>query len=325
MDAVLDPLVNLRSEDLPSDGAPSPFNKRNADVILRSLDGVEFFVRSHILIEASPWFEAHLSLPISSPTHLILDAHSATLETLLRICYPIPKPQSQRTVEDIESALRIAEKYKLDLPVVVLEEELLDMARRGFALEVWALACRLSREDLGRRAAQCTFNDHRFDIRRIGSLHGVSAGDYFRLREYHRRRGQVAPPFVLCRSSLGPSEECLKANDPAPLSPAPPSPAQSINEAGIGIESFEKIPRPQSFCPDIPYPDLVCVASDGADLYVHRKIVAGASSSIAEILSQHDIPITVSYETTAKLTRVQKRKLSKIRSVYRRCMLSPVH
>ncbi|TFK86755.1 hypothetical protein K466DRAFT_600072 [Polyporus arcularius HHB13444] len=241
--------------------ALSPFNKPDADVVLRSLDGVEFLVRSHILIEASP---------------------CTTLDILLRICYPIPKPKSDRSIADIETALRVAVQYQLELPITVLEDELVDLARRGFALEVWALACRMKREALARRSVESTFDDDKFDVGRIGSMQDVSAGDYFRFREYRRLRGQVCPQFELCRPTLP-----LPAVLHAPISS---SPIQSRSEDD-DIESYEEVPHSQVFLPNIPHPDLVCIASDGAHLPVHR-MVAEASSVISAKLSEYDNTIS---------------------------------
>ncbi|RPD64130.1 hypothetical protein L227DRAFT_560894 [Lentinus tigrinus ALCF2SS1-6] len=246
---------------LPPTTAPSPFNKQNVDLIIRSLEGVDFFVRSHILIEASPWFETQLSLPTSSQTRLALDASSAALETLLQICYPIPKSKAYRSMEDIETALRVAVKYQFELPVIVLEDEL-------------KIACRMKREALARRAIECTFDDDKFDPRRVDSgMQGVSAGDYFRFREYRRLRGQVSPQFALCRPPLGSSGLLVD--------PTPPSPSRPSDEPGIE-KAYEEVPRNEVFKPDIPYPDLICIASSGMYLSVHREVVADASSIISK-------------------------------------------
>ncbi len=274
--------------------ALSPFNKPDADVVLRSLDGVEFLVRSHILIEASPWFEAQLHPPTSSQTHLALDAYSTTLDILLRICYPIPKPKSDRSIADIEIALRVAVRYQLELPITVLEDELVDLARCGSAIEVWALACRMKREALARRSVESTFDDDKFDAGRIGSIQDVNAGDYFRFREYRRLRGQVAPQFELCRLTL-PLPAVLHA-------PVSSSPTQSRSEDD-DTESYEEVPRSQLFLPDIPHPDLVCIASDGAHLSVHRMLVAKASSVISAKLTNCNIPISPVYEALGKSSK----------------------
>ncbi|KAI0717982.1 hypothetical protein C8T65DRAFT_639624 [Cerioporus squamosus] len=278
MDAFLQDgvLVDSHPEDLTmpltASSAPSPFNKLNADVVLHSLDGTQ------------------LSLPTSSPAHLVFDASSATLETLLRICYPIPKPKSDHSVADIETALRAAVKYQLELPIAVLEDELVDFAHRGSALEVWALACRMKREALARRAVECTFGDDKFDAGRIGNMQGVSAGDYFRFREYRRLRGQVASQFELCRSPLAlPNSEVH--HEPGP------SPPESLRSDADDLEAYEEVAR---FVPTIPDPDLICIASDAGHLSVHRIFLAEASPIISRQLAQHGIPVSLVSRNSGK-------------------------
>ena len=89
---------------------PHPFNRPNADIILRTADHVDFRLHSTILQEASTVFETLLSLPqpgtqsdndapASFPVIDIAES-SSVLEALMRICYPIVKPKF-RLFEDI--------------------------------------------------------------------------------------------------------------------------------------------------------------------------------------------------------------------------------
>ena len=112
--------------------ASSPFNKPDADIILRSGDGVDFCVRRHILFEASPVFEFILSIPQPSTdvrpiVELVED--EKTLNTILRICYPIVKPKAVVQLEELERAVKAAQKYEMELPLSVLTDELLDLAK----------------------------------------------------------------------------------------------------------------------------------------------------------------------------------------------------
>ncbi|KAI0369217.1 hypothetical protein BV20DRAFT_904633, partial [Pilatotrama ljubarskyi] len=178
--------------------APYPFDKPAADIILRSSDLVEFRVRSHILIEASPVFESMLSLPqppsmagsesISGsdlqPT-VDLAEDGETLETLLRICYPIANPTLDRPLDELETVLRAAIKYDMDFPTIVLSDRLLALASRS-PLEVWAVAVRLRLETVARGAAEALLSVASPDYESLGSMAGICAGDYFRLRKFHR-------------------------------------------------------------------------------------------------------------------------------------------
>ena len=99
--------------------ADYPFNKSEADITLRSSDLVDFHVRRHILFEASPVFESILSIPQSHTSEgdqarpvVELTEDNKTLDTLLRICYPVVKPASKRSLEELESAVKAAQKYE---------------------------------------------------------------------------------------------------------------------------------------------------------------------------------------------------------------------
>ncbi|KAI0730806.1 hypothetical protein C8Q76DRAFT_792940 [Earliella scabrosa] len=141
--------------------APPPFDKSIADIVLRTSDLVDFHVFSQILIAASPFFEGMFEVPQPASEQqelkdgrpiIHVSEDSSTLETLLRICYPINKPK-KRTVEQIEPALRAAMKYEMEFPTAVLKADLQVAAPESPTL-VWAAACRLGLEDIARAAAQ---------------------------------------------------------------------------------------------------------------------------------------------------------------------------
>ncbi|KAI0640804.1 hypothetical protein C8Q79DRAFT_1113943 [Trametes meyenii] len=240
------------------------FDKPQADVVILTCDNVEFHVRSQILIEASPVFETMLSLPqppsggseANAATHpcvveLVEDAK--TIETLLRICYPIMNPAVNRDPpEYIESTLGAALKYELEFPTAILTERLLSIASQS-PLVGWEIACRLRLERVARHAATCTLGLlPPLDIRDLGTTEGVSAGHYFRLREFHRLRGAVSQDYRL-------------------LEPAP-----SLLQ---GLEDLSAAP---SETDPMPYPDLICRSSDGAGLLVNKGILASFSPVFRE-------------------------------------------
>ena len=80
--------------------ASYPFNKANADIILRTSDHVDFHVYSQILMAASQFFERMLEVPQPPVDQQqlkygrpIIDVSetSKALDLLLRLCYPINK------------------------------------------------------------------------------------------------------------------------------------------------------------------------------------------------------------------------------------------
>ncbi len=230
--------------------APHPFNKASADVVLRSTDLIDFRVRSHILLEASPVFESILSSRSPDQTPIPVDSDGKVLEALLLICYPISIPDSARSLDEVSDVLRVAIKYEMDLPTTVLEKELMAIARHS-PLQVWALGCRMGLENITRYAALATLQDSTVDLAVLGDMEGITAADYYRLREFRRLVGQVESDFSLLTPQI------------LPACAAIPSAIQDI-------------------VPENCTPDLVCSSSDGVLFCVRGSTVKAASSVIKE-------------------------------------------
>ncbi|KAI1796759.1 hypothetical protein LXA43DRAFT_573194 [Ganoderma leucocontextum] len=229
--------------------ASSPFDKPEADIVLRSADGVDFCVRRHILFEASPIFESILSIPQSSTdlrpiVDLVED--QKTLDTILRICYPIVKVKSSLQLEVVERAVKAAQKYEMELPLAVLTNELLEFATIS-PLAVWAIGCRTGLEDVARHAAAILKEPLEVEV---DYLDGVSAGDYFRLLEFHRKGGKADDNFRFLNS----------------------------NEASIE----QRTPAPHIPLITLPHSDLVCKSSDGLFVSAHKACTASASPVLGD-------------------------------------------
>lgn len=150
--------------------APPPFNKPDADLIIRSSDSVDFHVRKSILEEVSPIFKDMMTvpqpprLPFASSTPQALDdapivvlpEDSSTLSNLLQFCYPVVAP----TI-GIENMLRVrnaADKYMMDGPLAMVERELASLVESDpYRVYMIASLCRL--EDVTRKAAKQTLGD----------------------------------------------------------------------------------------------------------------------------------------------------------------------
>ncbi|TCD67827.1 hypothetical protein EIP91_011889 [Steccherinum ochraceum] len=104
--------------------AGAPFDNREADVIIRTSNNVDFYVFKRILSEASPVFYTTFTLPqaphaqnasTSYPQVVDVAEDDATWDTLLRVCYPTPNP-----VFDLNTAKEVLEAgKKYDMEVVV--------------------------------------------------------------------------------------------------------------------------------------------------------------------------------------------------------------
>ncbi|KAM5530306.1 hypothetical protein V8D89_016030 [Ganoderma adspersum] len=221
--------------------APYPFDKANADVILRTSDHVDFHVHSQILIVASPSFEGMFDVPqppldqqeLKYRRPIInVSESSKALYSLLRICYPISKPKN-RTLEEVELSLAAAIKFEMEFPRTVLTDDLEAFASSR-PLEVWGIAC----------------------------MDGITAADYFRLREYRRLQPKTPEAFKFL----------------SPVSLPEPSP---VTASTLGIVSRT----------DAPPQDMTCRSADGIEFPAHRTVVSIASATLmAKVSSVGSLP-----------------------------------
>ncbi|TDL26736.1 hypothetical protein BD410DRAFT_836566 [Rickenella mellea] len=189
-----------RDEVFPS----SPFDGADADLILRSAEGAKFRVSKAILRETSPFFRDLLSLPQppdSTPDGPAVEdglpvipvtESSATLDSLLRICYPIQSPAIFSLVT-IENVLKAALKYDMEVAVSKMREALQASHFQSgyYAVEVFVVACDLKLEDDARAAARNTLKDPLFGPF-DAYLERISAAVYHRLLKYHQRASAKA-------------------------------------------------------------------------------------------------------------------------------------
>ena len=122
------PSLSSSSASLP---AAPPFDSRDADVVLRSSDNVDFRVHKSILKLASPVLAALISLtplPPSAPRRhrrrrvVPLAEPGESLDLFLRFIYPVPEPP-----------------LSLDEVATLLRREGLDVAAHGGELRVRGL------------------------------------------------------------------------------------------------------------------------------------------------------------------------------------------
>ena len=276
--------------------APYPFNQSSGDLTLRTPDRVDFHVHSHILSQASPVFADMFSLPQPPSISRDEDAvrpivdvieDSRTLKTLLCLCYPIEK-EKQDELEDIVPVLRAAMKYDMKWPISLLTTDILAIAPQN-PLKVWAIASRCGLEVVAQKAAsiilkkakrsgqpprsppdseeeedaplprpiaplpllKTMLEEHGKEI-----LHGISAADYFRLREY-LRAGEKRAATKLLSPTVSP-----------PLSD--PTSAQPALLDGLILP--------------FPPPDTILRCSDGPEFRVHAVTLLLHSPTLGERL-----------------------------------------
>ncbi|KAI0799802.1 hypothetical protein BC629DRAFT_1285315, partial [Irpex lacteus] len=148
--------------------AQVPFDRKDADVIIRSSDNVDFHVFKAVLILASPFFADMFSLKQPEPTGSSTDVgtiaardpipiseDSKTFDCLMRLCYPIDDPLLDRDCDLplVEKVLEAAQKYLMDEAAKLARVELGKLAIR-FPLNAYAISCRLNAENEARIAAE---------------------------------------------------------------------------------------------------------------------------------------------------------------------------
>ncbi|PIL24646.1 hypothetical protein GSI_12530 [Ganoderma sinense ZZ0214-1] len=277
--------------------ARHPFNQPSADITLRSSDRVDFYVYGPILSQVSPVFADMFSLPqpssvsraaIADRPVVDVTEDSRALERLLRLCYPIRKEKLEK-LGDIVPVLHAAMKYDMEWPIYLLTTDLQEIVPRS-PLKVWAVACRCGLEDLAQDAAAMIAENAKGDSdsgsrrkkpprRRNNTtaqapltllasmlqdpeygkevLRGISAGDYFRLREY-LRTGDDRPTTNLLSPT---TDSSTLPNDPS-------------------HESSSSLPT--SLIPLFPPPDVILRCPDGLEFHVHTLSLVLLSPILAE-------------------------------------------
>ncbi|KAI0668885.1 hypothetical protein C8Q78DRAFT_1043500 [Trametes maxima] len=301
------PAVSLECATI---NASYPFNRTSADIILRTSDKVDFRVQSAILLEASPFFADLLSPPQpatattpasvdsdtgSSPSIIPVPEDSTTLDLLLRILYPIPKPE----VGEVDTLVRVYEAatgYGMAWPIVVMEERLV-AATSHSPLKVWAAGCRTGSENVAHGAAKALLARMSQsapadleekgaipEIATLGDMAGISAANYFRLKQFLAGR-------LDDQKLLNPPPKAEQATDPGELA--------------------------CGFSTDIPSTDLICrprsqtVGAPATLFYAHQSIlslfspVLKARIALLRTAASHDeelqdvlpsLPVTLDFE-----------------------------
>ena len=244
--------------------APHPFvNTDDADIVLRSQDGVEFHVHKVVLAFVSPYFKHMFLLPsnLNDGQSLPIDVpeSSQIWESLLRLCYRVDDP-SFRNIDAVADVIAAAIKYEL-LYAIKFMRTVLRSYIQSNALDVFAIAYRLDLMEETREAASCLYSSRTPPAKsaavgwantlegkmfspKIQSL--LTAGDLFRLLKYLR-----TDPYPKNYSWNPIGEE--------------KSAPQSSTILDLGFDTSDA--------------DLILKSSDGVEFRVHKLIIFLASAN----------------------------------------------
>ena len=169
--------------------AAAPFDKKT-DLVLRSSDFVDFHVWAIILREASPMFDAMLSIPqpVADKVHDVpvvpVTEDSTTLRGVLELCYPMaPSIVREKDLGVVLHIIDAALKYSMEWPVALVEQSLKELAANQ-PLRVYAIAQRHRMPELAQYAAHATLR-YPFPGEYCPELEDITGGAYFRLVKYH--------------------------------------------------------------------------------------------------------------------------------------------
>ena len=180
--------------------AAAPFDSKDADVVLRSSDNVDFRVHKSILKLASPVLAALISLtplPPSAPRRhrrrrvVPLAEPGESLDLFLRFIYPVPEPPL--SLDEVATLLELAHKY--DSPSVTsrMRPHLLrpdDL--HADPLQVYALASYAGMDDVARTAALFTLPHPLPHPAQLAETRLLPGPALVRVLEYRRRCVEAA-------------------------------------------------------------------------------------------------------------------------------------
>ncbi|KAJ7605380.1 hypothetical protein DFH06DRAFT_1067944 [Mycena polygramma] len=178
-----------------------PFsNPDDGDVILRSSDGVDFYVQRAILSLMSPIFRTMFSIPQPTPAAAAvpvvdLQENSSSLDKALRFFYPAAE-QIVATLQDLHEIIEILiSKYDMQSLVPMAKMHLKTYIEAN-PIGVYAVAFSYHWEDVGRMAAaECLklpLRVHDSESEAPAELKYLTAEAYFNLLRYHARCAAAA-------------------------------------------------------------------------------------------------------------------------------------
>ncbi|KAI0820765.1 hypothetical protein BC628DRAFT_1395248 [Trametes gibbosa] len=259
-------------EPVKTRAAEAPFDRDDADLIVRSSDKVDFRVHRLILSLASSLFSSMLSLPQppgTVPEKPVVDVleDGTVMDAFLRVLYPIPDPEVH-SLSSINQVLAAGMKY--DAPAVVASmRRALTQPRimEDNPLRVFAIACYYGMEQEAKAAAEKAVINNRVAGRICAELNDIPAGAYHRLLKLNNTRKTTKS------KASGINRVTVDFTDIGPFCEPPKrASAPSVRKPIASVEA--------PF--DSPGADVILRSCDFVDFRVHRAIISTASPVMLE-------------------------------------------
>jgi len=183
-------MAELCSDTSGPETASPPFDDPDADLIIRTSDGVDFHVYKVIMKQASPVFRALFTIPRNDPANgSVVDVteNSRVWDRILRILYPITHksvPAPNYFLPLLEAARKFDMASVTDyVRQVMIAPTILETE----ALRVFAYSCVHALPDTALAAAKASFQSWPGDQpppSRTSEMHGMTITQYNRLLRY---------------------------------------------------------------------------------------------------------------------------------------------
>ncbi|KIJ65528.1 hypothetical protein HYDPIDRAFT_27529 [Hydnomerulius pinastri MD-312] len=191
--------------------ADAPFNRPNADVILRTADNVDFLFYKLLLSLASPFFANMFALPQPEPLDNAADQTkyglavipisetSNVIRKLLSFCSPVYDTDvpALENLDIVMAVLDAADKYDMKrvgkfVVKMITAPQFLEQE----PMRVFAIACRYRAEAETNIAARYMLRFAVWEPAYVAELDFISGSDYQRLVKYHASCGQAMTQLV---------------------------------------------------------------------------------------------------------------------------------
>ncbi|PCH36291.1 hypothetical protein WOLCODRAFT_108504 [Wolfiporia cocos MD-104 SS10] len=177
-------------------GAPSPFDSSDADLILESLDMMQFHVYRKVIEIASPvlknsiWtapMTVEATLFYRSQLTVAVQLDSKLLSPLLQLCYPASLPH----IDDVGfafSLLDAARKFEMERASYIIQQHVKSFVSAD-PYRFYFLAASRGLKDHAVQSARLLLSRTIDELKStyIAELEEANAASYYRLLEFHRR------------------------------------------------------------------------------------------------------------------------------------------